>query len=335
MRRASVLLAAILAVSFVPRALAGQWNHVSAPTDFEIVLSERGILDARTVLCFAEGTGWCDGVVDSQLWLYSADGTLLAVNDDAPNEYGSTWASRLSIELEAGTYRLRAGRCCGNPDAWRDTDSRGYDLETNVDALPPIESPSPEPSPELSPEPSPTVEPSPEPSSTPDPSPSMSLEASPSPVEPSPIPSESPTMPPPSPSPSVAPSPTIVPTPPPTPTEAPPTPTEPPPSPTEPPPSPTEPPPSIEPTPPPTEPPPPDVAETVGAAIEVVGEAVDAVIGEIGKTAERFSKLGSDLSPAEREKLAAPVVAAVIISQVGGAVAAASAAASRPNSRRG
>lgn len=328
MRRASVLLAAILAVSFVPRALAGQWNHVSAPTDFEIVLVERGVLDARTVLCFEEQTAYCDGLVDSQLWLYASDGTLLASNDDSLGEYGWTLASHISIELEAGTYRLRAGRCCGNPNAGWDINSRGYDLETNVDALPPIASPTPDPSPELSPEPSPTVEPSPEPSPTPDPSPSMSPEASPSPVEPSPTPSESPTLPPPSPSPSVAPSPTIVPTPPPTPTE-------PPPSPTEPPPSPTEPPPSIEPTPPPTEAPPPDVAETVGEAIAAVGEAVDAVIGEIGKTAERFSKLGSDLSPAEREKLAAPVVGAVIISQVGGAVAAASASASRPNSRRG
>ena len=126
MRRLSVLLALFVAFSFVPRAAAGQWNHITSPTDLIIEILEPSTFTAQTVLCYPDPVGWCDGVVDSMLWIYSSDGTLVAENDDHPNEYGSTWASRLSLELPAGTYRLRAGRCCGNPDAWRATDVRGY-----------------------------------------------------------------------------------------------------------------------------------------------------------------------------------------------------------------
>jgi hypothetical protein len=49
----------------------------------------------------------------------------------------------------------------------------------------------------------------------------------------------------------------------------------------------------------------------------------------------KFARLGTDLTPEQREKLAAPVVASVIISQVGGAIAAASVQGSGPRSRKG
>ncbi len=51
---------------------------------------------------------------DPMLWLYNEEGTLLAANDDS---YGLQ--SYISLEVPAGRYRLRAGICCGDPNAWR------------------------------------------------------------------------------------------------------------------------------------------------------------------------------------------------------------------------
>lgn len=51
---------------------------------------------------------------DPMLWLYDEQGTLLAANDDS---YGLQ--SYISIAVPAGRYRLRAGICCGDPNAWR------------------------------------------------------------------------------------------------------------------------------------------------------------------------------------------------------------------------
>jgi hypothetical protein len=320
-RRASILLALFVAFTFAPFARGGQWNHVIGPTDFTIEILELSTFTARTVLCDPDPVGWCDGVVDSMLWLYSSDGMLVAENDDHPNEYGSTWASRLSLELAPGTYRLRAGRCCGNPDAWRATDVRGYHLETTVDVIAITPSPSVELSPDPTPEP--TLEPTPTPS--PDPTPTPTVEPSPTPEPPSPTPEPTPD---PTPTPTATPSPT--PPPPPSPTEPPPSPTEPPPSPTEPPPSPTEAPPT------PTDPPPAIELPSPDEVVAAVGEAVDAAVAVVGEVAAAYANLGADLSPAEREEMAAPVVASIIISQVGGAaVAAANAAGTRPGHRKG
>lgn len=52
---------------------------------------------------------------DPQLWLYTEDGVEIANNDD----YNGL-QSYLSIELQPGRYRLRAGTCCHLPDVWRD-----------------------------------------------------------------------------------------------------------------------------------------------------------------------------------------------------------------------
>ena len=329
MKRASIALAFVVALSFVPRVRGGQWNYVAGPTDFTIEVLEQSTFTAQTVLCYPDPVGWCDGVVDSMLWLYSADGVLVGENDDHPNEYGSTWASRLVIELAPGTYRLRAGRCCGNPDAWRATDVRGYHVETTVDVIPVTPSPSIEPSMEPSLEPSPTPEPTP----TPSPDPTPTVEPSPSPEPPSPSPDPTP-----SPSPDPTPTPTATPTatpsptppPPPSPTEPPLSPTEPPPSPTEPPPTPTEAPPT------PTTPPPAIELPSPDEVVAAVGEAVDAAVAAVGEAVAAYANLGADLSPAQREELAGPVVASVIISQVGGAaVAAANAGGTRPGHRKG
>jgi hypothetical protein len=67
-----------------------------------------------------------------------------------------------------------------------------------------------------------------------------------------------------------------------------------------------------------------------------VGEAVDAAVAAVGEVAAAYANLGADLSPAQREEMAAPVVASIIISQVGGAaVAAANAAGTRSTHRKG
>ena len=51
---------------------------------------------------------------DPQLWLYDEEGTLIVSNDDF-----NGLQSHISVELQAGRYRLRAGTCCGEPDVWR------------------------------------------------------------------------------------------------------------------------------------------------------------------------------------------------------------------------
>ena len=51
---------------------------------------------------------------DPMLWLYNEQGNQLAANDDS---FGLQ--SYISIEVPAGRYRLRAGICCGDPNAWR------------------------------------------------------------------------------------------------------------------------------------------------------------------------------------------------------------------------
>lgn len=67
--------------------------------------------------------------IDSMLWLYDSSGNLLAQNDDY---FGlDSW---LEVEVGAGSYRLRAGVCCGNPDAWYGT---SYTLDVNTTPVEP------------------------------------------------------------------------------------------------------------------------------------------------------------------------------------------------------
>ncbi len=62
--------------------------------------------------------------IDSMLWLYDANGVLLAQNDDF---FGlDSW---LEVAVQPGSYRLRTGVCCGNPDAWYGT---SYTVELNT-----------------------------------------------------------------------------------------------------------------------------------------------------------------------------------------------------------
>ena len=59
---------------------------------------------------------------DPMLWLYNEAGTLLYSIDDSIG-----LQSYISMEVPAGRYRLRAGICCGNPDAWHT--NQGWNLQ--------------------------------------------------------------------------------------------------------------------------------------------------------------------------------------------------------------
>lgn len=91
-------------------ALAGRVSadsvRVTGPTDYWFHYTEQRVFSART---FSVDGHWSDPM----LWLFTADGVLLAQNDDW---YGLQ--SRLEVPLQPGSYRLRAGVCCGNPDQW-------------------------------------------------------------------------------------------------------------------------------------------------------------------------------------------------------------------------
>ena len=77
---------------------------VTAPTDYTVEITEPSVFEART---FDTQRNWAD----PHLWLYNSNNILIAANDDY---YGLQ--SRISINLQPGTYRLRAGVCCGDPN---------------------------------------------------------------------------------------------------------------------------------------------------------------------------------------------------------------------------
>ena len=72
---------------------------------------------------------------DPMLWLYTQAGELVAQNDDW---YGLQ--SNLDLLLAPGTYRLRAGFCCGDPDATRP--GQVYDLSTSAAPVTPNADPT-------------------------------------------------------------------------------------------------------------------------------------------------------------------------------------------------
>lgn len=55
--------------------------------------------------------------IDSMFWLYDSNNTILVTNDDY---YGLDSFISYNVQ-ETGTYRLRTGVCCGNPDRWYGT----------------------------------------------------------------------------------------------------------------------------------------------------------------------------------------------------------------------
>lgn len=160
------LLALILPFSF--SSVRAETNTVTGPTDYWVEVTEPSVLTART---YAQQFG-----IDSHLWLYTATGTLIAANDDW---FGlDSW---LEHPVEPGSYRLRAGVCCGNPDAWYGS---SYSLELNFTPTEPTTTSTSTTSSTIVPETTTTTEPEPETTT----STSTSTEPPPSTTEPEPGP---------------------------------------------------------------------------------------------------------------------------------------------------
>ena len=333
---------------------------VTETGDYFVVIEQPSTFTAETDLCDGTTNFWCAGTqdggnfTDSVLWLYAADGSQITANDDDPRTNGQSYHSFISVQLEAGVYRLRAGRftCHDGSCLWpQDPFPVGgsYQLLTTAallrDPNPPEVNPTaipsilPTPEPTLTPEPSPTPdptqtpeEPSPSPSVAPTPTPEPSVTPTPEPspsVEPTPTPPPPPTLPP-TPDPT-QPPPTVAPTqeptnePPPNPTATPqPTPegTVEPSPPASPPPTPD---PTAVPPPEPTQPPLPNLEEVAAAVEEAVGESIAAIGGGIADIAA-IGEIGKDLDATEKEE-AQPMAVAVISSQIASVAAAAANAA--------
>lgn len=128
MRRKILLAARLLLVSglgiawFAPDAQANTAVTLSViePSDFYFTFEEPATITARA---YGQEVGY-----DTHLWLYDAENNTIAQNDDW---YGlDSW---LEINVDPGTYRLRAGVCCGDPDGWRSwQEDTGYTIEFNA-----------------------------------------------------------------------------------------------------------------------------------------------------------------------------------------------------------
>ena len=81
---------------------------VTQPTDFWFEYDEPTQFIAQTYMVPNQPS-------DPQLWLYTEDGVEIINNDD----YNGL-QSYISIQVEPGRYRLRAGTCCYQPNVWRD-----------------------------------------------------------------------------------------------------------------------------------------------------------------------------------------------------------------------
>ena len=81
----------------------------TGPDDYYFELTAGTTFTVRTY-------AWQYGI-DSQLWLYNNEGTVVAVNDDY--YYLDSYISY--VVQNTGTYRLRTSICCGNPDRWTGT----------------------------------------------------------------------------------------------------------------------------------------------------------------------------------------------------------------------
>ena len=105
----------LLALFTNARAMAEPVLATSENRDFWFNFTEPAVFKVRT---YAQEYG-----IDSMLWLYDNEGVLVAQNDDF---FGlDSW---IEVNVSVGTYRLRAGVCCGNPDAWY---GQSYGVEFN------------------------------------------------------------------------------------------------------------------------------------------------------------------------------------------------------------
>lgn len=112
-----------LAIAWVGPAHAESNLLITEPTDFWFVYAEPTHFIART---FQSG----DLPSDPQLWLYDVSGQLIISNDDSVG-----LQSNIELDLEAGTYRLRAGTCCWEPDVWRGGNGWNVEYELSFNGI--------------------------------------------------------------------------------------------------------------------------------------------------------------------------------------------------------
>ena len=106
---------------------------ITEPTDVWIEYQETTQFVALTYMV----TGYNS---DPMLWLYDEQGTLLASNDDYTG-----LQSYISLEVPAGRYRVRAGICCGDPNAWRTNGGWNLQYELGFNGLGSIQTTTTEP----------------------------------------------------------------------------------------------------------------------------------------------------------------------------------------------
>lgn len=107
--RAALLVIGVIASALLLASSAKAENIiVTQPTDFWFEYAEPTQFIAQTYMVPNQPS-------DPQLWLYTEDGVEIINNDD----YNGL-QSYISIQVEPGRYRLRAGTCCWQPNVWRD-----------------------------------------------------------------------------------------------------------------------------------------------------------------------------------------------------------------------
>jgi len=113
-----IVIPALLLALFGPisSAKADSFTTTGA-NDYYFTLEEAQVFTVRTY-------AW-QYQIDSMLWLYDSNNQLLAANDDS--QYGLD--SYITRDLGAGTYRLRTGVCCGDPNRWYGT---SYVVDVNI-----------------------------------------------------------------------------------------------------------------------------------------------------------------------------------------------------------
>ncbi len=86
-------------------------------SDYYFVYEQPSTVKVRTY-------AWDQYQIDSMLWLYDSNDNLIASNDDY---FGlDSW---IEIDVQPGTYRLRTGVCCHDPNRWYGT---AYIVETTA-----------------------------------------------------------------------------------------------------------------------------------------------------------------------------------------------------------
>ena len=113
-----IVIPALLLALFGPisSAKADSFTTTGAQ-DYFFTIEQQQLFTVRT---YAQQYG-----IDSMLWLYDSNNQVLAANDDS--QYGLD--SYISMDLAPGTYRLRTGVCCGDPNGWYGT---SYVVDVNI-----------------------------------------------------------------------------------------------------------------------------------------------------------------------------------------------------------